>query len=116
MDKTKVHEENEVPTSRPAMLRAVADWLDATDWVVEDYITRYGSDDEKKVEALKCVQGKQMQQDLRDLADDMERNIISSPEGERVSCFYLVAEWKEGGRGKFMEFLDGLEKDEENGS
>jgi hypothetical protein len=72
LEAIKVAELPARPTTRPEMLRQVADWLDLTDPLVVEFMK--ANPGEGLTEALDCVEGKEMQADLRRLADDMERN------------------------------------------
>lgn len=61
----------ERPMTDPERLRAVADWLDITDPMVAAYM-RTQPESEERERALECVEGAEMQADLRKLADDLE--------------------------------------------
>lgn len=72
--------DTEIPRDWPAVLRAVADWLDLTDPIVRGYLNQYGPDfdAERLPEALACLDGDEMQQDLRRLAEVMEASQTTS--------------------------------------
>ena len=93
--------DNERPMTHPERLRAIADWLDLTDPIVAAYMRTQPESPERE-EALACVEGKEMQADLRNLADDMEGNPVTSP-GDWVDVFYMVPEWNPGGREAYLE-------------
>lgn len=98
---------DERPMTHPERLRAIADWLDMIDPVVAEVFKRTQPDHPQLAGALETVEGGEMQADLRKLADDMERSTVPF-DSPRTVNFYMVPEWKPGGREAHMEFLASL--------
>ena len=63
------------PATDPEKLRQVADWLDLTDEIVASVMRQWGEkhDAERLPDALACLEGKEMQADLRRIAAHQEQ-------------------------------------------
>lgn len=62
-------------------LRAVASWLDTYDAIVERVVFAIGGEDVLDGERLVAIRGKEVQDDLRRWADDIDRWTASTNEG-----------------------------------